>query len=57
MAAAVRWCFGVRDGTGDGLSQIGQRLSKNLCVYGFLGFEVKVERCRRVTGGRRDRPQ
>src|SRR5258708_793642 len=53
----VRRRLGARDCTSDGLYQIGQRFSKNLRVYRFLGLEVKVECCGRVTGRRRDRPQ
>ena len=53
----VRRRLGARDGTSDGLCQIGQRFAKNLRVYRFLGLEVKVERCGRVAGRCRDRPQ
>ena len=47
----------ARNGTSDGLAEIGQRFAKNLGVYRFLGFEVKIEGRGRVAGRGRDRPQ
>src|SRR3954469_14855558 len=53
----IRRRSGARRCASDGLSKIAERFLKNLCVYRFLGFEVKVEGCGRVASCCRDCPQ
>src|SRR6267378_1780993 len=56
-AKPIGRCLGAQDRTADGVSKLGERVSKNLRVERFLGLEVEIESGRSVASRSRYRPQ